>query len=79
MKRKYVYYFNAEEISKKEFVHKLQMDCQKVVSTDYSCGFGVDLMEFDKKKFNENMRAIEDGSHVVFLDSKNKYYRREVR
>ena len=55
------------------------MDCQKVVNTDYSCGFGVDLMEFDKKKFNENMRAIEDGSHVVFLGSKNNYYRREVR
>ena len=79
MKRKYVYYFNATEVSKKEFVHKLQMDCQKVVSTDYSCGFGVDLMQFDKKKFNENMRSIEDGSHVIFLDSKNKYYRREVR
>lgn len=79
MKRKYVYYFNKEEISKKEFTHKLQMDCQKVVSTDYSCGFGVDFMEFDKKKFNENMRAIKDGSHVVFLGSRNKYYRREKR
>lgn len=79
MKRKYVYYFNKEEVSKKEFTHKLQMDCQKVVSTDHSCGFGVDIMAFDKNKFNENMRAIEDGSHVVFLDSRNKYYRREVR
>lgn len=79
MKRKYIYYFNATKVSKKEFVHKLQMDCQKVVSTDYSCGFGVDLMQFDKKKFNENMRSIKDGSHVIFLDSKNKYYRREVR
>lgn len=79
MKRKYVYYFNKEEVSKKEFTHKLQMDCQKVVSTDCSCGFGVDLMEFDKNKFNESMRAVEDGSHVVFLGSRNKYYRREVR
>jgi hypothetical protein len=79
MRRKYVYYFNKEEVSKKEFVHKLQMDCQKVVSTDYSCGFGVDLMDFDKKKFNEQMRAIEDGSHVVFLSSRNTYYRKEQR
>ena len=79
MRRKYVYFFNGKELNKKEFTHKLQMDCQKVVSTDYSCGFGVDLMQFDKKKFNENMKAIEDGSHVVFLNSKNKYYRREVR
>jgi hypothetical protein len=79
MKRKYVYYFNKEEISKKEFVHKLQMDCQKVIGTEYHGYFGVDIMQLDKKKFNENMRAIEDGSHVVFLGSKNKYYRREVR
>lgn len=79
MRIKYVYYFNKEEVSKKEFVHKLQMDCQKVVSTDYSCGFGVDLMDFDKKKFNEQMRAIEDGSRVVFLSSRNTYYRKEKR
>ena len=81
MRKKYKYYVNNKECkSKKEFAEKLKQCCVKVVRTDWVNEYiGVDLAEFDEKKFRENMRAIEYGTSVIFLSSGTIFSRKQVK
>lgn len=76
MRKTYTYYFNKEPISRKELVKKLAQDCQRVIHTDYAGSIGIDLMGLDKSRYNECIRDIEAGRHIVFMQSGNKYYRK---
>ena len=76
MRRKYKYFVSGEEMSKKEFVNKLKLCCQKVVHTSYVGYIGVDLCELDKKEFNEAMRDINDGIKVIYPGG--MFYRKAV-
>lgn len=76
MRISYTYYFNKQEISRKELLEKLKQDCQKVISTEYAGSIGIDLMGLDKSRYNQCIRDIEKGTHVVFMKSGNRYYRK---
>ena len=77
MRKSYIYYFNKEPITRKEFLWHLEQDCQSVIHTDYIGDIGVDVMGLDKPRYNECIRDIEKGISVVFLKTGNKYYRKE--
>ena len=76
MRKSYIYYFNKEPITRKEFLWHLEQDCQKVISTEYAGSIGIDLMGLDKPRYNQCIRDIEKGTHVVFIKSGNRYYRK---
>lgn len=76
MRTSYIYYFNHQEVSRKELLEKLKQDCQKVVSTDYVGSIGIDLMDLDEKAYKENIREIDKGTRIYFMRSKNSYYRK---
>jgi hypothetical protein len=76
MRTSYTYYFNKQEISRKELLEKLKQDCQKVISIEYAGSIGIDLMDLDKPRYNQCIRDIEKGTHVVFMKSGNRYYRK---
>ena len=76
MRKSYIYYFNKEPISRKELLKKLEQDCQCVIHTDYAGSIGIDLMGLDKPHYNKCIRDIEKGTHVVFIKSGNRYYRK---
>lgn len=78
MRKKYDYLVNGIKTSRKEFIEELKKCCYKVVRTDVIAGWcGVDFCEFDEKKFNREMRAINNGVIVMFA-GENKTFRRKV-
>lgn len=78
MRKKYDYFVNGNKMSRKEFMEELKKCCYKVVHTDVIAGWcGVDFCEFDEKKFNSEMRAINNGVIVMFA-GENKTFRRKV-
>lgn len=76
MRKKYNYFINGKVMSRKEFMGKLKMDCKKVIRTDYCGDIGIDLCEYDEKKFNHYMYKINNGV-IVFINNKN--YRRKEK
>ena len=70
MRKKYKYMVTGKEMPKKDFIHELQMCCQKVVHTSVVGYIGVDLCELDKKRFRECVRDINDGIVVIFMNGK---------
>lgn len=76
MRKKYNYFVNGKIMSRKEFMDELKMDSQRVVRTDYCGDIGINLCEFDQKKFNHYMYEINKGV-IVFINNKN--YRRKEK
>jgi len=80
MRKKYDYFVNGEKFSRKDFVEELKKCCYKVVHTDVIAGWcGVDFREFDEKKFNKKMYAINQGIIVMFFDSQKTFSRKEAK
>ena len=76
MRKKYKYLVNGNELSRKDFMDELKKCCYKVVHTEVIAGWcGVDFCEPDEKKFNKNMRDVNNGIIVMF-PHKNKTFRR---
>lgn len=79
MRKKYSYFVNGNELSRKDFIHEFKMCCQKVVRTDVIAGgCGIDICEPDEKRFNKYMRQINKNYTVCFADSGKSFYRKEV-
>lgn len=76
MRKKYNYFVNGKVMPRKEFMDKLKMDCLKVVRTDYCGDIGIDLCEYDEKKFNHYMRAV--GNYAFVVIGRNCYNRKEA-
>lgn len=76
MRKKYNYFVNGKMMPRKEFMEKLKMDCQKVVQTDLCGDLGIDVCDFDEKKFNHYMYEIDNGV-ILFINNKD-YRRKEV-
>lgn len=76
MRKKYNYFVNGKMMSRKDFMDKLKMDCQKVKRTDWCGDIGIDLCEFDEKKFNHYMYAVNNYMFVVI--GNNVYRRKEA-
>ena len=75
MRKKYNYYVNNEKVTRQEFMRQLREYCLKVERTYYfGRGLGADFAVFDKKKFDSEMRSINQGVIVVF---DNKAFRRK--
>jgi hypothetical protein len=80
MRKKYDYFVNNKKMSKKKFMEELKKCCYKVVRTDVIAGWcGVDFSEFDEKKFNSEMYAINNGTVVMCLGHQKTFSRKEVR
>ena len=68
------YYINSIVTSKEVFFKWLRVDCRKVVDTDVVAGWcGVDICDFDKKKYSQMLRKLRKGEIVMFLDSGRVY------
>ena len=79
MRNKYDYFINNEKVMKKDFVNELKSCCQKVIHTDVIAGWcGVSLMDFDEEKFRQNMRDIENGVVVMFLERNKTFKRKKI-
>lgn len=65
MRKKYNYFVNGELMPRKEFADKLKRHCNKVIRTDWCGDIGIDLCEFDEKKFNHYMRAVNNYAAVI--------------
>lgn len=80
MRKKYDYFVNGERLSRKEFMEELKKCCYKVVRQDVIAGWcGVDFCEFDEKKFNSEMYAINNGVVVMFPHKNKTFRRKEVK
>ena len=80
MYRKYNYFVNGKKMQRKEFISELKKCCRRVVRTDeISDWFCIDLCEFDKKKFNKEMRYVEKDMMVIFPDYNKTFYRKEIQ
>lgn len=80
MRKKYEYFVNNEKMSRKDFVEQLKKCCYRVVDTDVIAGWcGIDFCEFDEKRFNRELRAINNGVIVMFFDAQKTFSRKEVK
>ena len=80
MRKKYNYFVNNKQMSRKDFMEELKKCCYKVVDTDVIAGWcGIEFQEFDEKKFNKEMRAINNGVVVMFFDSQKTFSRKEAK
>lgn len=79
MRKQYDYYVNNEIVSRQEMMRQLKSCCVKVTDRMH-CGGGIyaDFVEPDEKKFNKEMRVINNGAIVIFTDV-NKTFRRKER
>ena len=80
MRKKYDYFVNGNKMNRKDFMEELKKCCYTVVHTDMITeDIGVDFAELDEKKFNSEMRAINQGIIVVFYDYRKTFSRKEVK
>ena len=77
MRKKYAYFVNGKEMSRKDFIHKLEGCSLTVVATDVVGCIGIDFREFDQKKFNRYMREINKGT--VMIIGHNVFSRKEIK
>lgn len=84
MRKKYAYFVDNIEMSRKDFLNELKKYCQKVTHTDEIAGWcGIDFIGFDEKMFNEELRSISNGIHVMLPDGYSSktyklFYRKEI-
>ena len=78
MRNKYDYFVNGEKMARKDFIKELKSCCQKVLWLDTTGGWCIlEFMDFDEKRFRQNMRDIEKGITVMF-PKRNKTFNRKV-
>ena len=76
MKKKYT--INSQEVTKKRFFKMLRGDCRKVIETTEAGGLGVDLSDFDEKKYQHTLRSLRSGHMVLFLDAGRTYAYQQI-
>lgn len=79
MRKKYNYFVDDVQVSRKDFFAKLRHACQRVAHTEVINGWcGVDFMEFDEKRYKRCLRDINDNCDIFFVDGKaSKVFRRK--
>lgn len=75
---KYQYYVNGEPVTKKEMVKRLKECCYKVTDTMQVGLIGVDMTEFDEKKFNRSLRHICDPSYAFVAIGSTSFHRKKI-
>ena len=76
--KKYNYFVNNVQVPKKDFFAQLRDSCQRVVDTDVIAGWcGVDIMEFDEKRYKRCLRDLNDGVEIFIIGSHSKSFKRK--
>lgn len=76
--KKYNYFVDDVQVPRKEFFSRLRDRCQRVAHTDVIAGWcGVDIMEFDEKKYKRCLRDLNDGVEIFILGSHSKSFKRK--
>jgi hypothetical protein len=77
--KKYSYFIDDVQVPRKEFFARLRDRCQRVARTDVIAGWcGVDIMEFDEKKYKRCLRDINDNVEIFFFGERTgKSFRRK--
>lgn len=76
--KKYNYFVDGTLVPKKDFFDKLKSQCRRIVDTQVIAGWcGVDVVEFDEKKYKRCLRSINEGVDIMFFDGKYKVFRRK--
>ena len=84
MRKKYAYFVDNVAMPKKDFIKELKKCCQRVVQTDVIAGWcGVDIVGFDEKMFNTELRNINNKIRVSLPDGYGAktyklFYRKEI-
>lgn len=79
MRKSYGYYVNGKQVSRQEMMDALKRQCLKTMYTiECTEDIAVDVTELDEKKFNSEMRAINNGIIVCFSNGKT-FYRKECK
>lgn len=77
--KKYNYFVNNLQVTKKSFFATLKSCCRKVTHTEVIAGWcGVDFVEFDEKKYKKCVRDLNDGSEIFFIDAGKSFRRKEA-
>lgn len=74
MQNKYGYFVDNVKVSRSDFFSQLKSLSQTARRVDTIAGWcGVDIMEFDEKKYKQYMRDINNGIGIFINDG--KYYK----
>lgn len=66
--KKYNYFVDDVQVPRKKFFSRLRNRCQRVAHTEVINGWcGVDIMEFDEKKYKRCLRDINDNVEIFFF------------
>ena len=77
--RKYAYFVDNIQVNRNEFFEKLRSQCTKVVDTHVIAGWcGVDVLDFDEKKYKRCLKDINDNVEIFFFDGKYKNFKRKM-
>lgn len=69
--KKYNYFIDDIQVPRKDFFTKLKSQCRRVVDTQVIAGWcGVDVVEFDEKKYKRCLKDINDNVEIFFIDGK---------
>lgn len=75
---KYQYYVNGNPVTKKEMVVRLKECCYKVTDTMQVGLIGIDMVEFDEKKFNRSLRHICNPSYLFVAIDSTTFSRKKI-
>lgn len=80
MRKNYNYLVDGVQVKRDEFFKQLRHWSQTARRIDTIAGWcGIDLMEFDEKKYNRYMRDINRGTIVMIVhDRLTKTFQRKV-
>ena len=78
MQNKYGYFVDNVKVKRNEFFKQLKKYSQTARRIDTIAGWcGVDILEFDEKKYNRYVRDISNGIRIFVSDGKKykQFYR----
>ncbi|WP_308856710.1 hypothetical protein [uncultured Oscillibacter sp.] len=69
-----IYQINGQIVPRAEFFSCLRQDCSRIVSTTVISGWcGVDVLEFDEKRYHRCLRQLRQGHLICFFDRGRTY------
>lgn len=78
--KKYNYFVDGVQVKRSDFFKELRNWSQTARRVDTIAGWcGVDIMEFDKKKYNEHIRDINNGVGLTIIEGMaSKSFKRKL-
>lgn len=78
--RKYNYFVDGIQVKRNEFFEQLRNWSQKSRRIDTIAGWcGIDIMEFDEKKYREHLRDLNNGTSIIVVHGRaSKSFRKKL-